>query len=518
MRIITQDKTTWFPLVLVALASFIITLDSTFMNVSISQLVLDLNTSLSTIQTIICFYTLITASLMLVGAKLQDIIGKKKIFLIGALTYGLGALIASISQNAITLFIGWSILEGLGGALMTPATISIISGTYQDNKRTFALAISSAIVGIAAAVGPLFGGVVTTFLSWRFGFVLELLIIILIFLFSSKIKHFEPHQSKNDFDVIGAILCVSGLISLVLGILYLKHNQEATLILVLLSVILLVTFAIFENKQKKKGKIPLVDISLLKNHNLRTGMGIRLITSLSLAGSLFAVSVFLQSVLHYSAFNTGLTLLPSTVGLLITSLIAPKLAIKFNHKIIMVIGFILAIGSTFLLKYQFGLNTHFIDLAPGLTVFGLGLGFVISLGVDISLNTTPEKKQSTASGLITTSQTLGSSMGTAIIGCILIIGAIHGLHDAVDTYAPDLNDKIISGHSGEYLEKLGHVNTTELKHENSLTEKIVNTILKDAMKLVMDVTAILLTIGLGLTLTLEDEKIRKKYNKKTTEL
>ncbi len=263
--------------------------------------------------------------------------------------------------------------------------------------------------------------------------------------------------------------------------------------------------------KRKKGKTPLVDISLLKNHNLKTGMGIRLITNLSLAGALFAVSVFLQSVLHLSAFKTGLTLLPSTVGLLITSLLAPKLAMKFNHKIIMIIGFILAIGSTFLLKHPFGLTTHFIAIAPGLTVFGLELGFVISLGVDISLNTTPEEKQSTASGLITTSQTLGSSMGTAIIGCILIIGAFSGLHDAVDTYAPDyLDDNNITHHSGKYLEKLGHVNTTELKHENSLTEKIVNTILKDAMKLVMDVTAILLTVGLCLTLTLHDEKIRKK--------
>ena len=191
------------------------------MNVSISQLVIDLNTKLSIIQMIICFYTLITASLMLVGSKLQDIIGKKKIFLIGALIYGIGALIASLSQNAATLFFGWSLLEGVGGALMTPATISIISGTYMDEKRTIALAISSAIAGIAAAIGPLFGGVVTTFLSWRFGFVLELVIIAFIFLLSSKIKHFEPCQSKNDFDRIGAILCVSGLICLLLGILYL---------------------------------------------------------------------------------------------------------------------------------------------------------------------------------------------------------------------------------------------------------------------------------------------------------
>lgn len=513
MITITKNETSWFPLLLVALASFIITLDSTFMNVSISQLVVDLNTSLSTIQLIICFYTLITASLMLVGSKLQDIVGKKKIFLIGALIYGIGALIASLSQNAITLFIGWSLLEGLGGALMTPATISIISETYKDNKRTFALAISSAIVGIAAAIGPLFGGVVTTFLSWRFGFVIELLIVVFIFLFSPKIKNFKPYLTRKDFDIIGSILCVSGLITLVLGILSLKHHQLTTLILVSVSIILLIIFGIFENHQKKKGKTPLVDISLLKNHNLITGMSIRLITNLSLGGAVFAVSIFLQSVLNLSAFNTGLNLLPATLGLLITALIAPRLAVKFNHKIIMIIGFILSIGSTFLLKYQFGLNTHFMDIAPGLTLFGLGLGLVISLGVDISLNTTPEEKQSTASGLITTSQTLGTSMGTAIIGCILIIGAFGGLHDAVNTYAPQyLEDDNFIHHSGEYLEKLGHVNTTELKHEHSLTEKVVNTILKDAMKLVMDITTILLTIGLGLTLTLKDEKIRKKYN------
>ena len=164
-------------------------------------------------------------------------------------------------------------------------------------------------------------------------------------------------------------------------------------------------------------------------------MEIRLITNLLLAEALFAVSAFLQSVLRLSAFRIGLILLSATVGLLITSILAPKLAMRFNHKIIMIIGFIIAIGSTFLLKYQFGLNTRFIDLAPGLTVLGLGLGLVLSLGVDISLNSIESKKESTASGLITTSQTLGTSMGTAIIGCILLIGAINEIDDAIDTYA-----------------------------------------------------------------------------------
>ena len=172
---IKQDS--WMPLILVAFASFIIALDATFMNVSISQLVIDLNTKVGTVQSIISFYTLITASLMLLSSKMQDVFGKKRIFLIGALVYGLGAFLASISPNAMILFIGWSLLEGIGGALMTPATISIISGTYSGDRRTTALAISSAIIGIAAAIGPLFGGVVTSFLSWRYGCVFELIII-----------------------------------------------------------------------------------------------------------------------------------------------------------------------------------------------------------------------------------------------------------------------------------------------------------------------------------------------------
>ena len=163
-----NKQESWLPLVLVALASFIITLDATFMNVSISQLILDLNTSLSTVHLIISFYTLTTASLMLIASKLQDIIGKKKIFMLGALIYGIGAIIAALSQNSAMLFIGWSLLEGIGGALMTPAIISIIIGTYDKNRRTFALAFASAIGGIAAAIGPMFGGFVTTFLSWRF--------------------------------------------------------------------------------------------------------------------------------------------------------------------------------------------------------------------------------------------------------------------------------------------------------------------------------------------------------------
>lgn len=505
-----NNQESWFPLILVAFASFIITLDTTFMNVSISNLIVDLNTTIGTVQGIICFYTLITASLMLVGSKFQDIFGKRRIFLTGAFIYGLGALIASLSINSTMLFIGWSLLEGIGGALMTPSTISIISGSYNGEKRTFALAISSAIVGIAAAIGPLFGGVVTSFLSWRFGFVFELIIILFIFIFYKKIPVFIKTEKLADFDIIGAILSVTGIILFVLGVLTLISDRIKSLALMICGLILILVFILFENKRKSNNKIPLFDVSLLKEKNLSLGMIIRLITNLSIAGSLFAVSLFLQSVLKLNAFNTGLNLLPLTISLLIFSLLAPKLAVKFNHKYIMVLGFIISIIGVLAFKSRFTLDTKFSDLFLGLIIFGAGLGLIISLSVDISLRNTPPKSQSTASGFITTGQTLGSSMGTAIIGCILIIGAIGGLHDATNTYAPNhISDSEFKSNLHVYFEKLGHVNGKEIK-EKPIIKKIVNLVIKDAMKLVMNFTILLLSIGLILTLFLDDTKIKRK--------
>ena len=169
----TIKEHSWIPLIVVALASFIIALDATFMNVSISQVVVDLNTDVSTIQSTMSFYTLITAAFMLLSAKLQDIVGKKKLFLIGSALYGLGTFTAAISSSATILFIGWALIEGIAGALMMPATVSIISGTYSGEKRTVALAIVGVMGSVAAAVGPLFGGIMTTFLSWRYGFACE---------------------------------------------------------------------------------------------------------------------------------------------------------------------------------------------------------------------------------------------------------------------------------------------------------------------------------------------------------
>lgn len=499
----------WIPLIIIAFASFVIALDATFMNVAISTLVVDLNTTLPIIQSIITFYTLITASLMLIGAKLQDILGKKKIFLIGAFIYGCGTLIATISPNSLTLFIGWSLLEGIGGALMTPATLSIISGMYDGEKRTLALAIISGMAGIGAAIGPIFGGILTTYASWRYGFAIELLVIIFIFIFSKEIKTFKPTLEKSSFDIFGAILSVAGLILVIMAVLSLSSfNLTNTLILLIAGIIFLILFGIYEIRRDKSGKEPLLKMSMLKTINLSVGTVIRLLSALVLAGLLISISIYLELVLKTNAFMTGLALMPLTIALLIFALFAPKLAIKLkSRKKVMMIGLVIAIIGTFILKYQFGLYTQIEDLILGMFVIGGGLGLVISLGVDVALIGTNKENEASASGFISTGNSLGSSMGTAIIGVLLIVGAIGGLHQGIDMYVDNsISDDQFNSNLHSYIEKMGHLDLDELKIENSTISLIVNNVLFEAMKTGINAITIILVLCLACTPFLKEEK------------
>ena len=507
-----NGNVSWMPLIIVSLAVFIVTLDTTFMNVAISQLVIDLNTTVSTIQAIISFYTLITASLMLVGSRLQDILGKKKIFLIGSAIYGVGTLTAGISQNAIMLFLGWALLEGIGGALMSPATLSIASETYAGDKRTLALAITSVMAGVAAAIGPLFGGICTSFLSWRYGFLFELVIVAVIFIFSGKIRNFAPTLTMEHFDLKGSILLIIGLVLLVMGILLLETDATYTLVLVILSVIVLVLFAKFENKIKAKGRTPILDVSIFKVRNLTSGTIVRLISTLALGGALFAISVFLQTVLGYDAFTTGLNMIPATVGMLIATLIAPRLTSMFNHKVIMALGFILSIIASLVLSVSFGIDATFASLAPGMFVFGFGLGFVSALVMDIALIGTRSEDQNLASGVLSTGNSLGTSLGTAVIGCILIVGATYGLHDAAHFSTVPNAQELVDQSSQDYIDKLGQMNISDI--DDSHLEQMVNTVYSDEMKIVMYATAAFLLLGLIFTFTLNDVKLKESKHKK----
>ena len=503
----TNKEQSWIPLIIVALASFIIALDATFMNVSIAQVVADLHTDVSTIQATMSFYTLITAAFMMLSAKLQDIVGKKKLFLIGTALYGIGTFTAAISSSSTMLFIGWAVIEGVAGALMMPATVSIISGTYHGEKRTFALAIIGVMGAIAAAIGPLFGGVMTTFLSWKYGFASELIIVIIILLLQSKIPSFPPTESKKDLDITGTIISLIGLVLLVYGILSLTNDFNTSIGVIIVRIITLVGFVWFELRRKRSGKVPLLDIELLKDKNLSVGTLILLLAYLSMGGALFAISLFLQSVLQLNAFDTGLTTLPLTIGLLIFALMAPSLSVKLGHRKLMAIGCIIAIVGCMLLSTQFRLHTSMLNLLPGMFIMGAGLGFAMALSVDIAIINVPPEGQNGASGITSTSQSLGESMGTAIIGIILILGVFGGISHAVDVYAPEYSgNETFELEAYESFQTVSSINDIQ---SDPTVVGIVDIILQDTMAFVMQITAIIMAIVLILTLLLEDKKIKK---------
>ncbi len=503
----TIKEHSWIPLLVVALASFIVALDATFMNVSISQVVVDLNTDVSTIQSTMSFYTLITAAFMLLSAKLQDIVGKKKLFIIGTALYGVGTFTASISSSAGMLFIGWAVIEGVAGALMMPATVSLISGTYSGEKRTVALAIVGVMGAVAAAIGPLFGGVMTTFLSWRYGFACELIIVFIILIMRNRIPDFAPTQSRKDLDITGSIISFIGLVLLVLGILSLSKDFNTSIIVLVLGLVALAVFAFFEIRRKRSGNVPLLDMDLFKDRNLRVGTLILLLSYLAMGGALFAVSLFLQSVLQLNAFDTGVTTLPLTLGLLVFAIIAPSLTGKLSHKVIMAIGCIMAIVGCLLLSYQFRLDTTMWTLLPGLVILGAGLGFIMALCTDISLSNIPAESQNNASGINSTGTSLGESMGTAIIGIILILGVMGAIGTAVDTYAPDHSgDEQFHMDAYNYLQKVGNIDGLK---DNSTFVDVVNLIIQETMAFVMQITAIIMGVVFLLTLRLQDRKIKQ---------
>ena len=249
-------------------------------------------------------------------------------------------------------------------------------------------------------------------------------------------------------------------------------------------------------------------MNLFKDRNLRVGTSVLLLSYLAMGGALFAVSLFLQSVLELNAFNTGLTTLPMTIGLLIFAIIAPRLTVKLSHKTIMAIGCVMAIIGCLMLSYQFRLDTTIFTLMPGLFVLGAGLGFIMALCTDISLSNVPAESQNNASGINSTGQSLGESMGTAVIGIILILGVMGGISTAVDIYAPEHSgDQQFQQDVYDYFQKVGSID--ELKSDSTVME-ITNTIVQETMAFVMIVTAILMAIVLILILRLKNNKIQKQ--------
>jgi MFS family permease len=419
----------WGVLLIVSLAVFILVIDTVTMEVSISALVDDLNTDVSAIQSIITIYTLVKAAFMLIGAKLQDIIGRKRTFILGAAMYGVGTFTAAISQNAAMFLVGWSILEGIGTVLMLPATVTFITGTYEGKERAFAFGVWGGIAAAASIFGLIFGGYLTTFYTWRWVFALELVILLIIFALHRMLKETRPTASWKSFDGGGAILSVLGLVALVSGLLLVKEPAEWVMVPVLITggIILLVGFYFWERRQIRKGKGILVDVTIIPERTFLAGNVVAIGQKFISAGFIFIFPLFYEIVNGATAYETGVALLPMSLAIVVFSIFGARLASWFEPKYVLLGGIALTGAGLAALRDVFSLTTTAHDILAGSLLFGIGLGIVLSQVTNLTLSSIRSERQTDASGIYNTTRQLGSSLGTAVIGIVLALGFVRGL-------------------------------------------------------------------------------------------
>jgi len=442
-------------LAVLSAAMFVYVIDTTLMNVSISALVEDLNTTVGQVQAAITLYTLTMASFMLTGGKLGDIWGSKRAFRIGLIIYGIGTTITALAPTIGFVMLGWSILEGLGSALIVPAINTLVRANYKGSKRASAYGILFGVAAAGAAFGPLIGGWVTTYLSWRVAFGAEALIVLGVLLASGLIKDAPAVIPKPKLDLVGVGLSVAGMGLFVFGILQTTSRgwkDPLVLSLIGLGIVLIGVFVWWVRKMEEEGRPALVHPSIFRHRTTLSGLPILSTQTFAQAGLLFLIPLFTQSVLGFDALQTGITLLPLSIGVLLTSILTPSLGQRIYPRYIIQGGLVLLFTGGVILARSLDGATEAMDMALGLLVGGLAIGLIAGQLPNLILSGVDADEASEASGLQGTAQNLGMALGTAIIGTVILSVAMTSMGNQVadstaipDTLKPQIQTALDSG-------------------------------------------------------------------------
>ncbi len=428
----------WGVLAVLGAAQFLMVLDQAVMNVAISQLVEDFDTTVTTIQAVIALYALVMAGLMLTGGKLGDIIGRRRAFAIGLVIYGAGSALTAASWSVPSLTFGWSVLEGIGAALVLPAMFALVAGNFKGADRALAYGVLGGVAGAGIAVGPILGGWATTELTWRVVFIGEVVVAIGILLGLRLLKEPERPAKRPSMDWVGAVLSALGLGLLVFGVIQASNwgwlqpkdspiepfGFSLTPFMVAAGALVLGAFRSWERRRERTGADPLVHLNLLGIPRLRGGVAMLLAQNLVLMGIFFAVPLFLQIVQGLDALETGVRMLPASVGLFVAALAGSALAKRFPAKPLVRVGLAIVFVSTLLLLDTVEPELDNASFLVAMGVLGVGMGLVVSQLGNVVQSAVGDADRSEAGGLQTTAQQLGSSLGTALLGAIVITGLI----------------------------------------------------------------------------------------------
>jgi len=422
-------------LVLLTLAAgqFLMTLDTSVMNVSIATVAKDVNTTVTGIQGAITAYTLVMAALMITGAKIGAMIGRKRAFAIGCVIYGCGSLTTSLSPSLPVLLFGWSFLEGVGAVLILPSIVALVAGNFPVARRPAAYGLVAAAGAVAVAVGPLIGGFCTTYFSWRWVFAGEVVIVIAILFLARRIDD-APPETRPHLDLVGAALSAAGLGSFVYGILrssewgWIKPKPDApswggvspTLWLMLIGLSVIWVFFHWEARLESQGKEPLVRPAMLRNHQLGGGLIMFFFQYLTQAGLFFVVPLYLSVCLGLSALATGARLLPLSITLLIAAIGIPRLFPKVSPRLVVRSGLLALLVGTLVLLGALDVDAGPEVVLVPLLLVGLGIGALASQLGAVTVSAVPDDQSPEVGGVQNTATNLGASIGTALAGSLLI--------------------------------------------------------------------------------------------------
>ncbi|MFF6783154.1 MFS transporter [Streptomyces sp. NPDC012510] len=436
----------WRALIVLGTAQFLMVLDTSVMNVSISQLVEDFDTEVTAIQAVITLYALVMAAFMIIGGRFGDILGRRRLFFLGLMVYGTGSALTAVAPTLWVLAVGWSVIEGLGAAMVLPAMAALVAESYRGRDRAVAYGVIGGLAGAGIAVGPLLGGWVTTYLTWRLVFAGEVVVVVAVLFFRRAITEAPRTGPRPSMDGVGAVLSAAGLGLGVLGVLqsstwgwvqprnppFTVMGFAPTLFVVGAGALVLATFAHWERRRAAHHVDALVHLSLLRRPALRSGLAALLSQNLILLGLFFTIPLYLQVVQGFDAFETGLRLLPVSLTMLASSLVAARLGRLAGPRRVVRLALATLAGAIVWLLATIDPVIDDTQFALAMALLGVGMGLLASQLGNVVQSSAGEEERSEVGGLQFTAQNLGSALGTALIGSLLIGSLAHAFTTQVD--------------------------------------------------------------------------------------
>ena len=446
-------------LIALAIAQFVMVLDQSVMNVSISQLVADFDTTVPTIQAVITLYCLVMAMLMLTGGKIGDIIGRRRAFTIGLVIYAVGSATTAVAPTVAVLALGWSVLEGIGAALVLPAMAALIAGNFEGTARKQAYAVIGGVAGAGIAVGPIVGGWATTELSWRVVFAGEVVLVAIILALTPKVADALRDGPAPRLDVVGAVLSATGIGAVVLGILqsstwgFLAPKDSPVeplgfslaVFVVIGGALLLWAFVVWSRHREAQGRDPLVHLRLFEVLPLRSGLVGLFTQNLVLMGVFFVVPLYLQLVIGLDALDTGLRMLPISITMFLFSAIGSRLSARVSVRTIVRTGLAVSTLAIVVLIATVDAQLNDLGFAVSMALLGVGMGLIVSQLGNVVQSSVDASGRGEAGGLQYTGQQLGSSVGVALIGAIVLAGLTNVFVrtiDADERIAPEVAQQV----------------------------------------------------------------------------